>query len=47
MKKILFVIMVITAFAIASCGNKKTVVNEQKTDSTTVKVEVVDTTVVK
>jgi predicted small lipoprotein YifL len=47
MKKLFFVIMVIIVFAIASCGNKKTVVNEQKTDSTAVKVEVVDTTAVK
>jgi hypothetical protein len=47
MKKVLFVIMIIVAFAIASCGNKKAVVDEQKIDSTAVKVEVVDTTAVK
>lgn len=47
MKRILFVIMVVIALAIASCGNKKAVVDEQKVDSTAVKLEVVDTTAVK
>ncbi len=47
MKKVLFVIMVVIAFAIASCGNKKAVVDVQKVVSTAVKVEVVDTTAVK
>lgn len=45
MKKVLFVIMVVVALAIASCGNKKTEVKEQVVDSTA--VEVVDSTVVK
>lgn len=43
MKKVLFAIIVVVAIAAASCGQKKTVV-EQNADSTVVKTEVVDST---
>ncbi len=47
MKKILIGMIAVVALTLASCGNKKAAVQEQKADSTQVQVEVVDTTAVK